>query len=221
MQLALLLDTSNSMDGLIDQARAQLWSEVNEMSQMEKDCKPVQLQVAPFQCGNNDLESADGFIQLRAPFTTDLDIISERLFALRTNGGSEFCGQVIQAAADRLNWIAPSDEPGAPSATRMIVIAGNEPFIQGATPYQPRSPARPTRASRCIRFSVAPKMKASARSGRTAPRLAKGGAARSITTVSRWMTRRCSGKNPRRCSNSPKRSKSFGRPIRGNAKLLI
>lgn len=141
IQLTLLLDTSNSMDGLIDQARAQLWSVVNEMSQMEKDCKPVQLQVALFQYGNNDLESADGFIQLRAPFTTDLDIISEQLFALRTNGGSEFCGQVIQAAADRLNWIAPSDEPGAPSVTRMIVIAGNEPFTQGATPYQSAIPS--------------------------------------------------------------------------------
>ena len=48
---------------------------------------------------------------------------------------------MIQAAADRLNWIAPSDEPGAPSVTRMIVIAGNEPFIQGATPCQSAIPS--------------------------------------------------------------------------------
>lgn len=30
IQLALLLDTSNSMDGLIDQARSRLWQIVNE-----------------------------------------------------------------------------------------------------------------------------------------------------------------------------------------------
>jgi hypothetical protein len=32
VQLALLLDTSNSMDGLIDQARSQLWSVVNQFA---------------------------------------------------------------------------------------------------------------------------------------------------------------------------------------------
>ena len=32
IQLAILLDTSNSMDGLIDQAKTQLWKIVNEMS---------------------------------------------------------------------------------------------------------------------------------------------------------------------------------------------
>ncbi len=30
VQLAILLDTSNSMDGLIDQAKTQLWNVVNE-----------------------------------------------------------------------------------------------------------------------------------------------------------------------------------------------
>ena len=32
IKVALLLDTSNSMDGLIDQAKAQLWQIVNELS---------------------------------------------------------------------------------------------------------------------------------------------------------------------------------------------
>ena len=141
VQLALLLDTSNSMDGLIDQARAQLWSVVNEMSAMQQDCEPVQLQVALFQYGNDGLEGADGYIELRTPFTTDLDILSEQLFSLRTNGGSEFCGQVIQQAADGLGWIEPNNDPDAPTITRMIVIAGNEPFTQGTTPYQSAIPS--------------------------------------------------------------------------------
>ncbi|MCB9848582.1 MAG: VWA domain-containing protein [Phycisphaeraceae bacterium] len=145
VQLALLLDTSNSMDGLIDQARAQLWSVVNELASIERDCQSVQLQVAVFQYGNSSLESDDGFIQMRTPFTTDLDIISEQLFALRTNGGNEFCGQVIDAAVNRLEWIKPSDKAGAPSVTRMIVIAGNEPFTQGTTPYTSSIPSATNR----------------------------------------------------------------------------
>lgn len=145
VQLALLLDTSNSMDGLIDQARAQLWSVVNELASIEEDCQRVQLQVAVFQYGNSKLESDDGFIQMRTPFTTDLDIISEQLFALRTSGGNEYCGQVIDAAANRLDWIEPSDDPEAPHVTRMIVIAGNEPFTQGTTPYTSSIPTATNR----------------------------------------------------------------------------
>ncbi|MCK7528196.1 MAG: hypothetical protein MZV64_66800 [Ignavibacteriales bacterium] len=37
IQLALLLDTSNSMDGLIDQAKSQLWKIVNELATSKKD----------------------------------------------------------------------------------------------------------------------------------------------------------------------------------------
>lgn len=32
MQMAILLDTSNSMDGLIEQAKSQLWKIVNELA---------------------------------------------------------------------------------------------------------------------------------------------------------------------------------------------
>jgi len=56
------------------------------------------------------------------PLTTDLDKVSEQLFALTTRGGQEYCGMVIQHAADGLAW--------TPSASdlKAIFIAGNEPF---------------------------------------------------------------------------------------------
>lgn len=142
VQLALLLDTSNSMDGLIDQARSHLWAVVNDLACLRHECKPVQLQVALFQYGNDGLESSDGFVQLRAPFTTDLDVISEQLFALRTKGGSEYCAWVIREAADRLEWIPPAAADGHAKAPvmRLIVIAGNEPFTQGSVPYSSSIP---------------------------------------------------------------------------------
>jgi hypothetical protein len=133
VQLALLLDTSNSMDGPIDQARSHLWSVVSDLAARREGCEPVQLQVALFQYGNDGLESADGYVELRAPFTCDLDVISEQLFALRTNGGSEYCGRVIAEAVERLAWIEPV--PCDTSVTRVIVIAGNEPFTQGTVSY--------------------------------------------------------------------------------------
>jgi hypothetical protein len=61
--------------------------------------------------------------------TTDLDKVSEELFALRTNGGEEYCGWVIKRAVDDLEW-SPS-----PDAYKVIFIAGNEPFTQGAVSY--------------------------------------------------------------------------------------
>lgn len=132
IKLALLLDTSNSMDGLINQARSRLWNVVNEIGKAEVEGKLPQLQVALYQYGNSGLSKEDNFIQLRSPFTTDLDVISEQLFSLSTNGGQEYCGAVIQESLRQLNWGQSQDGP----ALRMIVIAGNEPFNQGTEPYK-------------------------------------------------------------------------------------
>jgi len=131
IKLALLLDTSNSMDGLINQARSRLWKVVNEVGKARVDGKIPQLQVALFQYGNSGLPKKDDFIQLRCPFTTDLDIVSEQLFSLSTNGGSEYCGAVIRESNQRLDWGRTESSP----TLRIIVIAGNEPFNQGTEPY--------------------------------------------------------------------------------------
>ena len=39
IQLAILLDTSNSMDGLIGQAKSQLWKVVNELARARRNGK--------------------------------------------------------------------------------------------------------------------------------------------------------------------------------------
>jgi hypothetical protein len=64
-----------------------------------------------------------------SPFTTDLDVLSEKLFSLRTDGGREYCGQVIKNATHRLAWST------RPDTLKLIFIAGNEPFTQGDVPY--------------------------------------------------------------------------------------
>ncbi len=129
IKIALLLDTSGSMDGLIDQARAQLWKLVNELTLAKCNNEKPELEIALYEYGNDGLPSSEGYIRQISMFTHDLDLISEQLFSLKTNGGSEFCGQVIATATKQLDWQANSQD------LQLIFIAGNEEFTQGAVKY--------------------------------------------------------------------------------------
>jgi hypothetical protein len=127
IQVAVLLDTSNSMDGLIDQARTQLWRVVNELATAKKNGIRPDLRVALYEYGNDGLKAPH--IRRVLALTPDLDKVSEELFALRTNGGNEYCGQVIDAATKDLGWSASNAD------LKLIFIAGNEPFTQGSVDF--------------------------------------------------------------------------------------
>ncbi|HET6224522.1 MAG TPA: vWA domain-containing protein, partial [Dongiaceae bacterium] len=129
IQIALLLDTSGSMDGLISQARTQLWKVVNEYARAIRNGKRARLEIALYEYGNAGLSAESGFVRQILPFTSDLDRVSEELFALTTNGGEEYCGKVIQKATNELAWSK------APGDLRLVFIAGNEPFSQGPVDY--------------------------------------------------------------------------------------
>lgn len=121
VDLVLCLDTSNSMDGLIDSARQKLWAVVNELATAKP--RPA-LRVALYQYGNDRLAPEGGWVQQVCDFTDDLDTVYEKLFALRTDGGSEFVARVMRAATLDLKWSAE------PRALRVLVVAGNEPATQ-------------------------------------------------------------------------------------------
>jgi len=129
IKVALLLDTSNSMDGLIDQAKAQLWEIINQLSFAKHDKKHPNLYIALYEYGNDRLESSDKYIRKVIDFSNDLDLISEKLFSLTTDGGSEYCGAVIQTSLDDLKWGKKDDD------LNLIFIAGNESFTQGEVSY--------------------------------------------------------------------------------------
>lgn len=133
IKVALLLDTSNSMDGLIDQAKAQLWDIVNELSYAKCQNEKPNLQIALYEYGNDKLNGDEGYIRQVLAFSDDLDEISKELFSLTTNGGEEYCGQVIQTSLNQLNWGKNPDN------LKLIFIAGNEPFTQGKINYKDAS----------------------------------------------------------------------------------
>ena len=130
IQLAILLDTSNSMDGLIDQTRNQLWQVVNEFSTAKQDGVTPVLEIALFEYGNDNIPKDAGHVRQLNQFTRELDAISEGLFSLDTNGGNEFCGYAIKTAIDTLQW------SHADTDIKTIFIAGNESFGQGPVSYQ-------------------------------------------------------------------------------------
>jgi hypothetical protein len=130
IKVALLLDTSNSMDGLIHQAKAQLWEIINELSYAKCDNEKPNLEIALYEYGNDNLPSTEGHIRQVLAFSSDLDEISEKLFSLTTRGGNEFCGHVIQNSIDQLNWGTNSKD------LKLLFIAGNEPFTQGNVSYK-------------------------------------------------------------------------------------
>ncbi len=130
IQIALLLDTSNSMDGLISQAKSQLWNLVNELGAGEKNGKKPVVELALYEYGNSGLSITNGYIRQIVSLTTDLDLVSEELFALDTNGGEEYAGQVIKTALDDLEWSVSEHD------MKLILIAGNERFTQGPISYE-------------------------------------------------------------------------------------
>jgi hypothetical protein len=129
VQIAILLDTSSSMDGLIEQAKGQLWKICNEFIKARQNGVAPEVQVALYEYGKSSLSQQSGWIRRIQPLTTDLDKISEELFALKTNGGEEYCGWVIKDAVNELEWSPRSD------VYKVIFIAGNEPFTQGPVNY--------------------------------------------------------------------------------------
>lgn len=130
IQVALLLDTSSSMDGLIEQAKSRLWNIINTLSTLRYNGKVPVIEIALYEYGNMGLSPESDYIRQISVLTTDMDLISEQLFSLRTNGGDEYCGAVIHDATKRLEWGNGEND------MRLVYIAGNEPFTQGSHSYK-------------------------------------------------------------------------------------
>jgi hypothetical protein len=130
IQMAILFDASNSMDGLLNQAKSKLWNIVNELSSLQYEGQSPTIEISLYKYGHDDLSSSSHYIQQLVPLSTDLDLISQQLFGITTHGGSEFCGAVMSAALSELNW-SP-----LPSDLKMLYIAGNEIFNQGTIDYR-------------------------------------------------------------------------------------
>ncbi|MEI6948273.1 vWA domain-containing protein [Paraflavisolibacter sp. H34] len=129
IQVAILLDVSNSMDGLIAQAKSQLWNMVSVMGRANCKGATPRLEIALYEYGRTTNNAGQGYVKQIDAFTTDLDGLSQHLFNLNTQGGDEYCGHVIYKSVQQLNWDTSA------SSYKVIFIAGNEDFLQGDVLY--------------------------------------------------------------------------------------
>jgi len=129
VQVAILLDVSGSMDGLIEQAKSQLWGMMQTLSKATTQGQKPIVEIALYEYGRPSNGSNNHYIKKIMPFTTDLDVLSAKLFELKTSGGDEYCGAVLVQSLNELQWGGGQDD------YKVIFIAGNESFRQGPIPF--------------------------------------------------------------------------------------
>ena len=125
VQIAILLDSSGSMGGLINQARAQLWDVVNTFIDAKVGGAVPYVEVSLYTHGQSSPGENKDYIRQIQPLTRDLDQISADLFDLNTSGSVELCGAAISRVVRELKWDANA------KTYKAIFIAGNESFKQG------------------------------------------------------------------------------------------
>ncbi len=118
IDVAIVLDVSGTMKGLIDSTRLRLWEIVNDLARVEP---PPRLRVALVTFGNQSPATRDnGWVRVETDLTEDLDHLSARLFALRSRGAVENVGHALRVSLQQLGWSR------APGAVKLLFVAGNE-----------------------------------------------------------------------------------------------
>ena len=79
IDLAIALDTSGSMQPLIDAVSLKLWDIVHDVARLKPT--PV-FRMALLTYGNSNYDAKAGRVRVETDFTEDFDLVSERLFAL-------------------------------------------------------------------------------------------------------------------------------------------
>ena len=123
--VAIVLDTSGSMQGLINQVRDGLWKTLNSLGELKKDGQKAEVRLALFEYGSGVVNAEANYIQLLTPLTTDHTKLAQALFATKAQGGTEYSGVALKMATENLKWSELSDD------FKTIVIAGNETIHQG------------------------------------------------------------------------------------------
>jgi len=122
VELVFCLDTSSSMDGLIESVKQRLWDIARDIKNMPQ---APSLRIALIAYGTPSFGNASGYVKLINDLTEDTDAIHNELTALRCNGGDEYVPKVVVYAIENLSW------GNKPDTLRTVFVAGNEDANQG------------------------------------------------------------------------------------------
>ncbi|MDO8629789.1 MAG: VWA domain-containing protein, partial [Phycisphaerales bacterium] len=133
IDLVICLDTSGSMEALIDSARARLWDIVTSLSR----ARPTpELRVGLLTYGSPSRSTvSQGWVVRQIDLTSDLDSVYAKMMSFSTDGGDEFVGWVLHDALETMNWSRD------PKALKLIFVAGNESADQAKDVYDFRREA--------------------------------------------------------------------------------
>jgi len=136
VDVVVMLDTSGSMENLLDATRARVWDVVNELGRM----KPTpELRVGLVSFGTDKATEDQGFIIQHLDLTDDLDEVYAELMGLTIGGGTELVGRALNEAVDGMSWSPEYN------ALRVVFVAGNESADQGVEDDDFRIAARAAR----------------------------------------------------------------------------
>ena len=136
VDVVVMLDTSGSMENLLDATRARVWDVVNELGRM----KPTpELRVGLVSFGTDEATEDQGFIIQHLNLTDELDEVYAELMGLTIGGGTELVGRALNEALDGMSWSPEYN------ALRVVFVAGNESADQGVEDDDFRIAARAAR----------------------------------------------------------------------------
>jgi hypothetical protein len=117
IEVAFVLDTTGSMSGLLEGAKATIWSIANQLATGQP--KPdVRIGLVGYR------DRGDAYVTRRVDLTGDIDAVYAELFALRAEGGGdtpESVNQALHEAVTALDW---STDPGV---YRVLFLVGDAP----------------------------------------------------------------------------------------------
>jgi Mg-chelatase subunit ChlD len=142
VEVVFVLDTTGSMDGLINGAKAKIWSIANFIVSAQPTPE-VRIGLIAYR------DVGDAYVTKVYGLTEDLDKVHQRLRAFKADGGGdtpEHVSRALSEAVDKMQW---SD-----GAMKMIFLVGDAPPAERGDGYSWRSAVKKARAKEIVIHAV-------------------------------------------------------------------
>jgi Mg-chelatase subunit ChlD len=119
VELLFVLDTTGSMGGMLDGAKAKIWGIVNDVLQQQGQGATVKVGLVAYR------DRGDAYITRVTPLTDNLDAVYSQLMGFQANGGGDGPEDVRSAMAEAVRlggWSAPG-----PRTSQVMFLVGDAP----------------------------------------------------------------------------------------------
>jgi Mg-chelatase subunit ChlD len=119
VELVFVLDTTGSMGGMLDGAKAKIWGIVNDVLQQQGQGATVKVGLVAYR------DRGDAYITRVTPLTDNLDAVYSQLMSFQANGGGDGPEDVRSAMAEAVRlggWSAPG-----PRTSQILFLVGDAP----------------------------------------------------------------------------------------------